>query len=70
MRTNWIPKNQLEVGKTYIGHCRNASEAVWTGEVFVYKRHKFGGTFDEEINHPEDDDGGCDLFYPQYEKST
>ena len=30
---------------------------------FVYERYKFGDTFDEEINHFEDDDG-YDLFVP------
>ena len=58
-----IPKTQLEVGKTYIGSCRNASEATWKGDHFTYKRYKFGNTFEEDINHFEDDDG-YDLFVP------
>lgn len=63
IRCGAIPKAQLEVGKTYIGSCRNASEAVWKGDHFTYKRYKFGYTFDEDINHFEDDDG-YDLFVP------
>lgn len=56
-----IPLNQLEIGKTYIGSCRNASEAVWQGEKFIYQRHKFGFTFPEEINHFQNDNG-FDVF--------
>ena len=40
IRCGAIPKSQLEVGKTYIGHCRNASEAIWKGDYFTYKRYK------------------------------
>lgn len=63
IRCGAIPKKDLIVGKTYIGDCRNATEAVWNGEVFIYTRTKFGHTYDEEINHFEDDDG-YDLFVP------
>ena len=58
-----IPKKDLIVGETYVGECRNATEAVWNGSQFIYKRTKFGTTFDESINHFEDDDG-FDLFVP------
>ena len=58
-----IPLHKLEVGKTYIGECRNASEAVWKGDHFVYQRYKFGSTFPEKINHFQNDDG-YDLFVP------
>lgn len=58
-----IPKKDLIAGETYIGECRNATEAIWNGEQFVYKRTKFGTTFDESINHFEDDNG-FDLFVP------
>lgn len=67
IRCGAIPKKDLIIGKTYIGDCRNASEAIWNGKVFVYKRTKFGHTFNEEINHFEDDDG-FDLFIPIKEK--
>ena len=63
IRCGGIPKKKLIVGKTYIGDCRNANEAVWNGETFTYKRTKFGTTYDEDINHFEDDDGN-DLFVP------
>jgi len=59
-----LKKEQLEVGKTYLGKCRNADKALWTGTVFIYKRLKFGFTFDEEINHLQDDEDGSDLFIP------
>ena len=58
-----IPLHKLEVGKTYIGECRNASEAVWQGDKFEYMRTKFGSTFPEKINHFQNDDG-FDVFVP------
>ena len=58
-----IPLDKLEVGKTYFGSCRNANEAVWNGEKFVYQRYKFGFTYPEEINHFQNDNG-YDLFTP------
>lgn len=63
IRCGGIPKDKLIVGKTYIGDCRNASEAVWNGEKFTYMRTKFGNTYEEDINHFQDDDG-YDLFVP------
>jgi hypothetical protein len=51
-----IPKEELIVGKMYRGRCRNASEALWDGEVFWYWREKFGFRFEESIHCPEDDD--------------
>lgn len=60
-----IPKADLVDGVTYLGHCRNATEAVWdTGlQMFLYLRTKFGSTFDEAIPHPEDD-LSYDVFVP------
>ena len=63
IRCGGIPKDKLIVGKTYIGDCRNAREAVWDGEEFTYMRTKFGSTYPETINHFQDDDG-YDLFVP------
>ena len=63
IRCGAIPKKYLITGKTYIGSCRNASEAVWLENEFEYTRHKFGTTYQERINHFEDDDGH-DLFVP------
>ena len=68
IRCGGIPKDQLKKNVTYIGSCRNASEAIWTGEKFIYMRTKFGNTYTEEINHFEDDDG-YDLFIPIKEKT-
>ena len=58
-----IPKSELIINKKYNGNCRNASEAVWNGEKFIYKRYKFGTDYIEKINHYEDDDG-YDVFVP------
>lgn len=60
-----IPKAQLEDGVAYTGTCRNASTATWHAEknCFTYQRSKFGSTFDEDIEHPEDDKG-YDIFVP------
>jgi len=58
-----IAKKDLEDGATYVGTCRNASKAVWHADKqrFTYIRHKFGSSFDEDIVHPEDDEG-FDIF--------
>jgi len=58
-----LPKSDLKIGKYYFGTCRNASVAQWDGISFTYIRKKWGATFPEKINHPENDDG-FDLFYP------
>lgn len=60
-----IAKKDLVDGAYYKGDCRNADVARWNAKVgcFFYTRYKFGSTFTEDINHPEDDDG-FDLFWP------
>ena len=58
-----IHKSELVIGQEYPGHCRNASKATWDGKKFHYERYKFGVTFDETINHYEDD-YGMDVFVP------
>ena len=63
IRCGAIPKEQLEVGKTYLGTCRNFSKAVWNGIEFEGKRYKFGMWQDDTINHFQDDNG-YDLFVP------
>lgn len=63
IRCGAIPKSELQIGKVYLGACRNTDKAMWVGDHFVYKRHKWGHEFDEKINHFEDDDG-YDLFVP------
>ena len=63
IRCGGIPKENLVPGETYIGSCRNATEAVWDGERFTYQRTKFGSTYPEKINHFQDDDG-YDVFVP------
>jgi hypothetical protein len=63
IRCGAIPKDKLEIGKTYVGSCRNASYAKWDGTKFIYNRYKFGDVFEETINHFQDDDG-YDVFVP------
>lgn len=58
-----IPKSELEIGKEYSGECRNASKATWDGTKFWYVRTKFGASYNESINHYEDDNG-YDVFVP------
>ena len=59
-----IPKHELVHGQWYLGACRNAKQARWNAEKqkFEYLRTKFGSTFWDEIEHPEDD-SGYDLFF-------
>lgn len=61
-----IPLNKLEINKKYKGICRNADEAIWNGENFVYIRTKFNMKFEEKINHFEVEEY-FDAFIP-YEK--
>ena len=63
IRHGAIPLHELEVGMTYIGTCRNSSEAVWLGDKFEYQRYKWGETYTEKINHFMNDDG-YDVFVP------
>lgn len=60
-----IPKAKLEDGKTYEGHCRNTGQARWDAsrQRFVYERIKFRDSYEDEMVHPEDDDG-FDIFVP------
>lgn len=67
IRCGGIPKSQLKSHTTYIGSCRNTTEAEWTGKNFIYCRHKWGTEYIDDVNHFEDDDG-YDLFIPIKEK--
>lgn len=65
IRCGAIPKDKLIIGETYIGHCRNAKEAIWDGNYFAYQREKFGVTYPAKIKHFMDDDyNGTDVFVP------
>lgn len=68
IRRGAIPKKDLIPGKTYLGHCRNASEAIWDGNKFTYTRYKFG-TYEETIDHFEDFTE-YDVFVPLKEKEN
>ena len=60
-----IPKNDLVVGETYKGNCRNANEGVWDGEKFHIRTYECGFEFEQTINHYEDDNEfGYDVFVP------
>lgn len=61
-----IPKDKLEIGKYYYGKCRNSTIACWDGNVFKYKRSKYGSYYNDKINHFQDDNK-YDLFVPLYE---
>ena len=63
IRCGAIPKDKLIPGRQYKGACRNAEIATWTGTKFLYERTKFNYTYNEIINHFQDDDGS-DLFVP------
>lgn len=63
IRCGAIPKDKLIPGCKYKGACRNAEIATWTGTKFLYERTKFNYTYNEIINHFQDDDGS-DLFVP------
>jgi hypothetical protein len=58
-----IRKADLVEGAAYIGACRNASVALWSGGWFHYIRIKFGSAHAETIRHPEADNG-YDVFVP------
>ncbi len=65
LRLGGIQKDKLELAETYLGVCRNAGRAVWTGEGFMYTRYKFGSTYTETIPHFQDDPGDwSDVFLP------
>jgi hypothetical protein len=51
IRCGAIPIDQLEIGATYEGNCRNFEQAKWDGKVFWGKRYKFGEWHDDKINH-------------------
>lgn len=52
----------------YRGECRNSEWALWDApsQKFYYIRYKFGDSFKEEIEHP-DNDRGYDVFFPLQE---
>ena len=60
-----IPKDKLIDGKTYIGDTRNTDRAIWNAKknTFIYMRTKWGNSFEDEVNHFEDDDHYA-LFVP------
>ena len=66
IRCGAIPKDRLVEGKTYVGSCRNAEEAVWNGRRFEYTRRKFGYDFTDRIGSFDGDDGctTADVFVP------
>jgi hypothetical protein len=61
-----IAKEDLVDGALYEGRCRNATQARWDAKIgkFIYRRHKFGDWYKEEIEHPADF-RGYDVFVPE-----
>jgi hypothetical protein len=65
IRCGGIPKLQLKPHTRYLGSCRNTTEAEWTGENFIYCRHKFGTEFMDDVDHFEDGaETEADVFVP------
>ena len=57
--SEYLPRAQLEIGARYRCEARNFTEGVWTGDVFVYTRHKFGKSFiDCELYWDDDEHYG------------
>ena len=50
-----IPLAEMETGVYYAGDCRNATHAYWNGLRFIHLRTKWGDTFLEGIEHPENE---------------
>lgn len=59
-----LDKEELEIGKTYKGYCRNTEEAVWNGEAFEYTNWFFNKKFIDIIEHPADCKENLDVFMP------
>jgi len=58
-----IPKEALQPGAFYAGHCRNAEVALWDGRGFRYFRSKFGGYCEEQALYPAAG-ARADVFIP------
>lgn len=59
-----ITKEDLVPGGWYVGQSRSANVAQWFPRSgFEFIRHKFSGSYIDNIPHFEDDDGN-DLFIP------
>lgn len=60
-----IKKSNLKHEQWYYGSCRNSSTAKWNSQknIFEYVRTKFGQSYWDQIEHPEDDTG-YDIFIP------
>lgn len=69
IRCGALPKQELEVGATYEGSCRNSSIATWNGQEFEYNRTKWGTTYIDTIKHFEDD-MYYDVFIPLHKIET
>lgn len=51
---NYIPKNDLETGASYVCNARNFDVGIWNGESFDYTRKKFGEYFMDKEYHWDD----------------
>ncbi len=51
---NWIPREELVVGMTYLCKARNFYIGKWNGKGFDYMRRKFGSVFPDVEYHWDD----------------
>ena len=58
-----ISKEQLKIGTTYFGICRNTNQAKWNSSKFEYERYKFGKYYIDIISHFQDEKY-YDVFIP------
>lgn len=52
--SEYIPKDELIVGKKYLCDARNFSVGTWNGKEFEYMRYKFGDRFPDTEYHYDD----------------
>lgn len=63
---HFIPKQDLKVGRWYIGNGRGTNQAVWNGEVFLFWMIDCGQHVVQWLPHFTDEDYYA-AFYPTTE---
>ncbi len=54
---NQIPRDQLMVGRTYVGRGRNGNVGLWDGDVFLVLGEKFGQPVVKQEPYFEEEEG-------------